>query len=161
MSYFNKEKFEYYYQSFKNGSYFGVTPDEETKKKIDGLIKKLKIKNPIDLDTLHVTLVYSEDKGNPLIPPSSDLEYTATASEFALYGDESDCLVIKLDSPELQSRHNELLAAGFIHSYDNYSPHITLSYDYDGDLPDNDLLSDLGQITLGEEYSEAISDEWC
>lgn len=160
MSYFDKNKFEYYYNSFKNGTYFGVVPDEEGMEKVKDLIKKLKLKSPIEEEKIHVTLMYSEDKGNPLIPPSSDLVYEAKPVSFALFGPEKNCLVVKLESADLQARHNELLANGFIHSYDDYSPHITLSYDYDGELPDSEKLKDLGMITFSNEYTQAIEDNW-
>ena len=85
MSYFDKSKFEYYYKSFKNGTYFGVVPDEDGMEKIKDLVKKLNLKNPIEEEKIHVTLMYSEDKGNPLIPPS-DLVYEAKPVSFALFG---------------------------------------------------------------------------
>ena len=159
MSYFDKSKFEYYYKSFKNGSYFGVVPDEEGMEKIKDLVKSLKLKNPIEDEKIHVTLMYSEDKGNPLIPPS-DLTYEAKPVGFALFGPEKNCLVVKLESKDLQSRHNELLANGFIHSYDDYSPHVTLSYEYEGELPDNEKLKDIGMMTFSGEYSQPIDDDW-
>lgn len=157
---FDSSKFEFYYKSFKNGNYFGAKPSEETLESIESLMKKLKISKPIGLEDIHVTLMYSEDKGNPMIPPSSDLEYKASASKFALFGPNKDCLVIKLDSDDLKNRHNQLLAHGFIHSYDEYSPHITLSYNYEGDLPSSDLLKDLGELVFGNEYVMAIDDSW-
>jgi len=159
MSYFDKSKFEYYYKSFKNGTYFGVVPDEDGMEKIKDLVKKLNLKNPIEDEKIHVTLMYSEDKGNPLIPPS-DLVYEEKPVSFALFGPEKNCLVVKLESKDLQDRHNELLANGFIHSYDDYSPHVTLSYDYEGDLPDKEKLKDIGMLSFSGEYSQAIDDDW-
>jgi len=159
MSYFDKSKFEYYYKSFKNGTYFGVVPDEDGMEKIKDLIKSLKLKNPIEDEKIHVTLMYSEDKGNPLIPPS-DLTYEAKPVGFALFGPEKNCLVVKLESKDLQARHDELLASGFIHSYDDYSPHVTLSYDYEGELPDSERLKDIGMMSFSGEYSQAIDDDW-
>ena len=41
MSYFDKSKFEYYYKSFKNGTYFGVVPDEDGMEKIKDLVAQM------------------------------------------------------------------------------------------------------------------------
>jgi len=160
MSSFDNSKFEFYYKSFKNGNYFGAKPSDESLASVEALMKKMKLADPIDLENVHVTLMYSADKGNPMIPPSSDLEYKAVPTKFALFGPEKDCLVIKLESVDLTNRHNQLLAHGFIHSYDEYSPHITLSYKYEGDMPSNDLLKDMGELVFTGEYVMAIEDNW-
>lgn len=159
MSAFDKNKFEFYYKSFKNGNYYGVKPTDEAKEKIESIMKDLKLKEPVDVDDIHVTLMYSPDKGNPMIPPS-DLEYKAHPSKFALFGDEKDCLVIKLESKDLEARHKELLATGFIHTYDDYKPHITLSYNYEGDIPDEKVLKDLGEMSFSSEYMQPIDENW-
>ena len=160
MSFYDESKFQFYYKSFKNGSYFGVKPSEESMEQIQSIIKKAKVKNAISEDDIHVTLLFSPDKGNPMIPPSSDLVHKAVPYKFAMFGPEKNCLVVKLESSDLKNRHNQLLAHGFIHSYDEFSPHITLSYDYDGELPSSDLLSDIGEMEFTDEYTMAIDDDW-
>ena len=154
----NKD-FEFYYKSYKNGNYVGMRLSAESVEKVKKLMKKLKLNQPVSDDDLHVTLMYSPEKGNPSFTPSN-LEHVATASEFALFGDENDCLVIKLQSDSLQARHADLLAFGFQHTYSEYSPHVTLSYQYEGDKPSNDLLDDLGELTLVDEYIEPLDEKW-
>lgn len=153
-------KFQFYYQSFKNGNYFGVKPTNDTLENIKKVMKKIKLNDPISHDDIHVTLMYSENKGNPLIPPSSELVHDATGCSFALYGPEKNCLVIKLKSEGMKNRHNALLSHGFIHSYDEFSPHITLSYNYQGEVPSSDILSELGDMQFTGEYVTPISDNW-
>lgn len=154
-------KFEFYYKCFKNGNYYGAKPLEGSKT-IDNVVdicKKLKLKSPIDPDKIHVTLMYSPDIGNPAVYPSSNLVYKAKAKEFKLFGEEENCLVICLESPDLVSRHRELQARGFIHTFNEYEPHITLTYDYQGDLPSADVLQGL-EFEFGHEYLEPLDDKW-
>ncbi|KAL6076387.1 Anti-CBASS protein Acb1 [Balamuthia mandrillaris] len=41
----------------------------------------------------------------------------------------TSCLVLNLQSPELQARHQAARALGATHAWKQYSPHLTLSYD--------------------------------
>lgn len=146
----NKD-FEFYYKSYKNGNYVGLRLCDESKEKVIKLVKKLKLESPIEDDDLHVTLMYSPTKGNPSFVPSS-VEHTATAGRFALFGDERNCLVIKIESESMHNRHADIKAFGFEHTYEDYSPHLTLSYKFEGDKPSDDILEDLGELRFGDEY---------
>lgn len=155
----NNKDFEFYYKSYKNGNYVGLRLDDESKEKVMKLVKKLKLDKPISEDDLHITLMYSPTKGNPSFTPS-DLEHTATPTRFALFGNERNCLVFKLDSESIQARHADIKAFGFEHTYSQFQPHLTLSYSFDGEKPSDDLLDDLGELTFCDEYITAIEENW-
>lgn len=150
--------FKEYYNILKYGSYIAVKPDEKTKEKIKEITKKLKLKNPIPVDELHVALMYSEGKGKPDFFASPDKEYEAIGSGFALFGDDKDTLVITLISPDLHQRFEDLSYRGFVHSYEKYRPHISLTYDYKGEKLDESLVDDL-RFIFTDEYHQALSDD--
>lgn len=161
----NQDNFEYYYKSYKYGTYAQVSPTDETKKTLKDIIKKVKPKNAIDDDDFHVTLVFSIGKGNPTLQPSNDVEYKAYADSFALFGPNKDVLVIQLESEDLNSRHEYLLNSGFLrHSYQEYRPHITLGYEFDGKLPDKEKLlrkdSEKIELTFKGETIDSINPDF-
>lgn len=48
--------------------------------------------------------------------------------------DEENILVLKLDAPTISARHHELRESfGATHDYPDFTPHITLCYDFTGD----------------------------
>lgn len=156
----NSKDFEFYYKSYKNGNYVGMKLCDESVEKVMKLMKKLKLEKPVSEDDLHITLMYSPNKGNPSFMPSK-LEQVAMPTRFALYGDDKNCLVIKLESEGLQERHKEIGSFGFIHTYDEYNPHLTLSYGFEGEeKPDDDLLKDLGELEFCDEYITPLEEDW-
>lgn len=142
--------FKEYYNTLKYGSYIAVTPDEKSKEKIKDIIKKLKIKNPIDINDIHVTLMYSEGKGIPEFFPYPDAVYEGIGCGLAIFG---DALVIRLISPDLHQRFEDLSYRGFKHTYDPYSPHISLSYDYKDEKLDHSIVEDVNFSFTGEYHT--------
>ncbi len=136
--------------------YIGVRFDEDTQNKIMEFIKKEGIKKPISKDDIHLTLIYSKKPVTGYVAPK-DIEYTGTFKEFKLLGDDNDCLVIVLNSEDFVDRQKELmddLGASF--DYDEYTPHITLSYDAkDFDMTKSSFFKDFEFVAI-EEYGEDI-----
>lgn len=152
--------FLYYYNTMKYGTYVGAKPTEETVKGLKKLQKRLGLKNPIGEDELHTTIMYSK-YGSPDLVPSNTTK-VAEPLTFDLYGDDKNCLVLILDSPDLVMRHNQLTVYGLKHTFD-YSPHITLTYDYQGEPFDDEVLYDgngdpILTIEFDEEYIEPLDD---
>jgi 2'-5' RNA ligase len=143
--------FNTYSKIVHNGSYFAVYPTEDSKDRIKEAARKCGIF--VDVDELHVTVMYSPDVGTPDIDAKSNIVYTANCTEFRLFGERSDYLVVELDCPELESRHYELREYGLEHTFAKYRPHLTLAEGFHGDLPDFSKF-DVGVITLtGETHS--------
>lgn len=156
-----KGAFTFYYNVMKNGTYIGLRPSEETKEGIVKLQKRLGIKNPVDPESLHTTLIYSK-KGNPNVIPY-EKEYYAYPLSLELFGEEKNCLVLTLESSALDFRHEFLQHMGLTHSFDSFKPHITLTYDYQGEDYDNEYLYDekgepIIDIVFDGEYVEPLDD---
>lgn len=147
--------FKEYYNTLKYGSYIAVTPDDKTKEKIKEIIKKLKIKNPIPIDDIHVTLMYSEGKGIPEFFPYPDAVYEGIGRDLEIFG---DVLVIRLISPDLHQRFEDLCYRGFKHTFDPYTPHISLSYNYSDEKLDSTVVEDV-KFEFSNEYHIPIDPE--
>lgn len=144
-----------YYNMLKYGSYIGVKPTDKSVVLLESIIKKLKLKNPIAIDDLHVTLMYSGMKGIPTFYPYKDNIYKAVGYKLEVW---EDVLVIRLISPDLHDRFNDLSYRGFVHSYEKYIPHITLSYDYKNEKLDDKLVDNIG-LEFSNEYHDPITEE--
>jgi len=147
------------------GRYIGVRFTPETKKKIAEIVKSEKIPNPLPPKEYHATVVYSrlspvknfKVKGNFKNP----VEGVITG--FKIFESEGGkrCLVATIDCEYLKSRHKLARKLGASHDYDQYIPHITLSYD----VGDSLTASDLEKLTkkykgtkiqLASEYEEPL-----
>lgn len=116
-----------------NGVYVGVRVDNE--ELLTEIQKEVLPSSSTPHDDFHVTLIYSKGRGKlPFTCPNR--QHTATIIGFDVFGPEQDCLVLKLDCPSLQERHDDLKAQGLTHTYEEYQPHITLSYNFKGKVPD-------------------------
>lgn len=131
---YEREDLLWYYRVDKYGIYVGAKPDEESEEKLKKISKKLKLE-PTDY---HVTIAYSK-WGDLSYVPSHNI-YEAHCMEFDLFGEDNDVLVIRLASPELENRHAYLRNKGYRYDYLEYLPHVTLSTNWDKDLPDSKIL---------------------
>lgn len=126
--------FEDYLNIMKNGVYLGVRPDEQSTKTLMAVQSDvLSGSQATPHDDFHVTLIYSKQKG--AIPQLSPFAfYDAEITGFDLFGDERNVLVVRLACPGLDRRHQELLNSGLTHTYPDYNAHLTLTYDYRGQI---------------------------
>lgn len=154
---------DYYYKTMKYGTYMAATPTDESLDSIVALQKRLGIKNPVSRDELHCTLVYSK-KGDPNVRPYNySNPMKATPESLELFSEDKSALVLVLESDCLHRRHEQLLEYGLAHTFQPYTPHITLSYDYQGEAMDEELLYDengesVVLLEFGSEYSEPLDD---
>jgi uncharacterized protein len=68
-------------------------------------------------------------------------------------------VVLLFSASELSWRHEEIKRAGASFDYDQYQPHITISYDA-GDLDLSTVEPYRGQIVLGPEIFEEVKEDW-
>ncbi len=143
----------------KEGSYIGLHISDSSVQ----ALKALQTKLGIDEDfPFHITLVYSRKK----IDMDLNLKVNKIihAEEFHIF-DNSDkggdrALVIKFHCPYCESRHDYAeTALGATFDYPTYETHITLAYNWEGDLPNEDLLKDC-KILITSEYYEKLNLEW-
>ena len=148
-----KEQTEY-----KAGVYVATNLTKETEKKI--LEYQKANLGDADLNTdIHCTLIYSKKPLKGEVKTKS-YTYTGTFKGFALFGPEQDTLVIEVECPEMVERNAELVKEyGFISDYDEYKPHVTLSYGAKGidltKLPAIDF-----DIEFTAEYVEELDEDW-
>lgn len=155
----------------EKGTYAGARFDSETNKAIHKYMSDNKIPNAIRPDKLHITILYSR-KPCPEYEALGKLEtpWIAKPKEFVVWktngeddNEPSNCLVLKLDCPDIVKRHKDLMKehdATFDHA--DFSPHVTLSYSI-GDIEIKDLpnISDsISELKVVEEYGEDLDLNW-
>ena len=151
------------------GTYAAVHFYDDTVDNIKTFIEENEIPNAVPADKLHTTLLYSR-KPCPDYEPMGTYKHmmTGTPTEFDVWqsqpdddGNRSNCLVLKYDCDELVDRHNHLMDehdATF--DFDEYRPHVTLSYDI-GDMSIDNLDPEkIGPINIVEEYGEDLDQNW-
>jgi len=99
----------------------------------------------------HTTLWYTTTEHN-LSNRRMPVSVTATASHFSLFGPDNNILVIELNSPDIEDLRNFYGSMyGMKDMWPDFKPHISLCYNYKGDipdipLPDIDLVADVLEI---------------
>lgn len=128
------------------GTYIKAVPCLHTQNKIAEFASLLNITNSIAKRDLHATVISSRvdvaAKSTLLSNP-----IRANAAGFTIFeGRVERCLVILLHSVDLISLHQAYRLDGASHEFAEYQPHITLSYDYVGDAPDDELIDQLPEF---------------
>lgn len=105
-------------------------------------------------EDLHCTLVYSDKQ---FVGDVQVKEYSLSVEPigFNLFGPNNDVLVLELNDETLINRNKELVEKyGFVSDYDEYKPHITLAFEFTGDI--NKLPVITSKVQLSNEYIEEI-----
>lgn len=153
------------------GTYAGTYFDVDTVKAISDYVTNNKIPKPVNLSKLHTTLLYSRKYlpdykavgkyDTPMVGTPLELVVWKTKGDDG--SEPANCLVMKYDCPELVKRHNELMKThGATFDYDEYNPHVTLSYDI-GDMDITtlpDIVKAVKRIVITEEYGEDLRLDW-
>lgn len=126
-------------ESHPGGTYVCANVSAKSRTELAKWVTDYGIPNPANPKQYHTTIIYSR-KGVPDVKNYKfDLPIKAKITGFDIFmnGDKR-CLVAKVDSPELHAHHNAIRSTyGATHDFDDYNPHITLSYDYVGAVPKN------------------------
>lgn len=115
----------------KTGTYASVVPDDRSVIKISEWVRRLGYGfDESEIDELHCTVVYSKKVLGP-VTYEAGRSYSARLERFEyLPGhDNAGYVVAILYSPELEELHKQWLARGAVHSFPDYTPHITLVKD--------------------------------
>lgn len=149
----------------KPGTYIGVRLTKESVKLIRKFIKDNQIPNGVQGDNIHITLVYSRKH----LPNAKKMINTAfneppqvtPSNAFHLWGDDGDTLVVEVKCPYLIDRHEYFRTQGATHDYDDYTPHITLSYNAADFAKKLETLKwDLGPLFIETEYTTPLDLDW-
>ena len=109
---------------------------------------------------LHATVIHS--RKYDLVETEPKTVHVARFASFDLFDSrlgQQDILVVKLNAPSVVERHEYLMAKhGFTYDFPEYHPHVSLSYNFTGDI---DRLPPIDfPILLGLEYHEQLRPNW-
>jgi hypothetical protein len=126
------------YMKHKDGTYVSVDLSADSKVQLDNYLNMtLDPMDRVDSTSYHTTIIYSRTpvpdaekfKGTPV-------EGAATAIKWEVFPTKNDgkCLVLKLEFPFAEKLNRTLTDMGATSDYDEYKPHITIAYDFQGDI---------------------------
>ena len=118
-------------------TYSGLGLSVETQDLVRKITDQLGIKNLIPREKLHVTVFYNCGEIKEYVP-LGEVNHQAKFKKFDIFDtqDGRKVLVIELSSDSIIERNKELINKYNIKSdFDSYRPHITLSFRYEGDIP--------------------------
>lgn len=149
------------------GTYVGVKLDDSSLDSLVEFAKSNDIPNPLKRSDFHSTVVYSR-KHLPDFDPVGNIDepWIATPKGFDVweskpnaYKDESTfCLVMEIDCPDMVKRHDHAREDhGATYDFDEYKPHITISYDVGKDFDKSNLEWSGEPLKISNEYSEELN----
>lgn len=149
----------------ESGTYAGIRFSKKTVDALLAFAKEHKIPKLESGDELHTTLLYSR-KHLPNYKPAGkyDQPMIGTAIEWDVWksqpkedGSTKNILVLVYSCPELYQHHHKLMAQhGATYDFDNYQPHVSLSYDV-GDFDFKKLPAFEDELEIVSEYYEELS----
>jgi hypothetical protein len=152
------------------GTYAGMKFTKPTIKFINDLIDKFEIKNRTKESELHTTILFSRkhlpdykslgDLEEPLIGKSIKCEIWPTSDDEPM-----NALVLIFKCEELLARHTKLMSDhNAEYDYDEYKPHLTLSYDCGKDFDLKNINTFIKEnpfdIEMNNEYQEDLDLDW-
>jgi 2'-5' RNA ligase len=151
-------------KSASDGTYVALKVSPESKKLLKEVIRKLGVPSPLDTKDAHSTLIYSR-KPLPDFKANGKLKspIVAKCKKLTIFPtDDGKALVIELDNKEMQDRFEEIMSKHEATSdYDEYKPHVTLSYDCgDFDISRINISDMIDSIEFSEEYSNKLILGW-
>lgn len=138
------------------GVYVALGFDLKSGLSIQSFISDNNIKNHVNIEDLHVTLIYSQIDMKPFEAKGLlETPILANIIKFDIY---NGALVGVLDCPVLEMRHTDILNRyNGSHSYDTYSPHVTFAYNFKGSL--NELSDFNTELYLINEYKSKLRED--
>lgn len=120
-------------QDHPHGTIVMLSPTRESALKLARwcLLHNIKCMRPEDL---HVTVLYSRVPMPKLLSMhGNQIKLRAKIKGWRLLG--TNALTLELDSPTLSSFHKHLRSLGGSHDFEQYLPHISVVYGYEGEIP--------------------------
>jgi len=120
-----------------NGGYVGLKLGLHSQEMIE--IRTEDIKNPIDKEEMHTTIMY--DTSNPQIAIPEDWFHhtyyakTRSVERMGEKGSKWEAIAVLLESSAIVDLHEALKERGMTHSYPDFKPHLSIKYQpEDGDF---------------------------
>jgi 2'-5' RNA ligase len=117
------------------GTYVALELDAATRAQLDRFVTdQLKLAQPIDPEYYHITVIYSRTPVAQADLLPEQYQASATGIRYALWTtrDARQCLVMLVESYQARYLNQQLTQLGAVSDYNQYTPHLTLSYDYTG-----------------------------
>ncbi|WP_313437255.1 anti-CBASS protein Acb1 family protein [Novosphingobium sp.] len=123
-------------------------------------------KSTLSADDLHVTVLYSKTAVDPMKMGESwagDEQgriRVKPGGPRAIERFGENAVVLLFTSWELESRHRSMVEAGGSHDFDEYHPHVTISFDVPADTDLTALKPYAGALEFGPELFEPLNLDW-
>jgi hypothetical protein len=153
---------------WQSGTYAAMKFEASVARALEKFCVDHQIPNATPIHKLHVTLLYSRKYLPNYVAAHHDNTIMATPREFVVWQTnvaenlKCNCLILRLNSPELIARHNKLMKEHDAwYDYPTFEPHTTLSYDIgDMDITKFDIseLPDLMPLVM--EYQKELTKDW-
>lgn len=152
------------FEAPEDGTFAGVHFDDHSVNALQQFVDDNQIPNQTPPDKYHATLLFSKVPIKGYEPHGAYKQaLTATPKDVTIFGEgDEKALVIVLNAPELVKRHKYLMNKHpeATWDYDEYIPHVTLSYNA-GDFNIGTLnVADIGPLSIIEEYGADIEPDW-
>lgn len=147
----------------RNGTYAKLVPCVNTKVRIAAITGILNLENPVSVRDLHVTVIYSRKECAAIKDIGVSLPIKAHGEKFDIFPnkDGTKCLVLHVASDDIHLLHQTIRNDhGATHDYPSYSPHLTLSYDYTGKVPNHTILDYFQDLTFDQYVVEPLNLNW-
>lgn len=155
----------------KVGTFAALRVAQESAERLHNFAEDYGIANIVDERDMHVTLISSRKylpdfEAYGILGEHLKVEIDKVSVWDTRSGQKA--LVVELDSDVLRDRHKEIMDEHEAeYDFDEYKPHVTLSYNIESDAPNLDMMNSEiseymeGGIALAEEYMEPLdlSDE--
>ena len=146
------------------GTFAKLLPSKETSQKIASMIYLLNIENGVSERDLHITVVYSREECERISTLAVGLPIRADGMGFGFYKniDGTHCLVLHIHSNDIHNLHMDCRLEGATHDYNTFTPHITLSYDWDMRRPmlGNNWLEYFENMSFNQFVIEPLAIDW-
>lgn len=149
-----------------NGTYVAVKFSDDSNKRLGEFCLDNNVTDPLNEEDFHSTVIYSrthlkdfETLGE--ISPSWEAEplgFEVWPTKPNAYKDEAGfCLVMKIKCPEMLRRFEKVMNnTGASYDFEEYIPHITLSYEIDEDFDISTLKWTSNPLEIVLEYTEDL-----
>lgn len=129
-------------QDHLHGTYAELCPSNKSQRILEKIIQQLALDTPTPSAELHCTVTYSRRPCPELGDYRPDIPIGADVLGFRIFSMQNGnrCLVLELHSDDIMDLHKYAMELGCSYDYPDYTPHITLSYNYPYDqVPELDL----------------------
>lgn len=148
-----------------DGTFVAVKLSEDTVNALQEAAKKMNVSNIISPEDMHITLIYSK-KHLPNFESQGKINPPIVCMPCGMetFGENNDALVVRVYCPELTARNQQITEEhGATSDYDQYKPHVTLSYDCSGfDVNSHNIMDYMDKpfIEIVEEYHNDLDVDW-